>query len=259
MAWRPQGSLAAEGQRRPPPATTRPGRPKDEPSRQTADGRGGHRTGGRRRRRGPDRAVRRTPSRSPSSLNRAAGLRSRADILIRQPRSRTPPAAPPRPEPRPAGADPGPARRRRTGRTGRDAAGRGRPSRPVAEADASAARRRWRSPASRRPASVGRSPSSRPWTRSPPRPCASRPGRRSPVRLQEPDLHRAGLRGDRPDEPQVEDAIAYLEIALPAAAAPVRPTPPRVRSSGAGCSPRRPAVNPLEHPIYDAWVVGCKA
>jgi len=54
----------------------------------------------------------------------------------------------------------------------------------------------------------------------------------------------------------VDDAIAYLEVALQ----------PRAAS---GAAPRQifrgwmfsstPAISGLQHPIYDAWIVGCKA
>ncbi|MBX3476470.1 MAG: DUF2155 domain-containing protein [Brevundimonas sp.] len=58
-----------------------------------------------------------------------------------------------------------------------------------------------------------------------------------------------------PDE-QTEDAIAYVDVAL------------QPRGAAAGTEPRQifrgwmfassPSVNGLQHPIYDAWVVGCK-
>lgn len=55
---------------------------------------------------------------------------------------------------------------------------------------------------------------------------------------------------------QTEDAIAYVDVAL------------QPRGAVAGTEPRQifrgwmfassPSVNGLQHPIYDAWVVGCK-
>ncbi len=59
-----------------------------------------------------------------------------------------------------------------------------------------------------------------------------------------------------PDE-QTEDAIAYVDVSL------------QPRGAVAGTEPRQifrgwmfassPSVNGLQHPIYDAWVVGCKS
>ena len=56
---------------------------------------------------------------------------------------------------------------------------------------------------------------------------------------------------------QTEDAIAYVDVAL------------QPRGAVAGTEPRQifrgwmfassPSVNGLQHPIYDAWVVGCKS
>lgn len=58
-----------------------------------------------------------------------------------------------------------------------------------------------------------------------------------------------------PDE-QTEDAIAYVDVSL------------QPRGAVAGTEPRQifrgwmfassPSVNGLQHPIYDAWVVGCR-
>jgi hypothetical protein len=56
---------------------------------------------------------------------------------------------------------------------------------------------------------------------------------------------------------QVNDAIAYLDITLQPKGAAV-PTPARQLFKG-WMFASTPAVSGLQHPIYDAWVVGCKA
>ena len=58
-------------------------------------------------------------------------------------------------------------------------------------------------------------------------------------------------------EELVEDAIAYMDITLqPRGTA--QPTEPRQIFRG-WMFASTPAVSGLQHPIYDAWIVGCKA
>ncbi|CAN5349044.1 DUF2155 domain-containing protein [soil metagenome] len=59
-----------------------------------------------------------------------------------------------------------------------------------------------------------------------------------------------------PNEP-VNDAIAYLDITLQPKGTAV-PGPPRELFRG-WMFASTPAVSGLQHPVYDAWVVGCKA
>ena len=59
-----------------------------------------------------------------------------------------------------------------------------------------------------------------------------------------------------PDE-QTEDAIAYLEVGVQPRGIAV-PTEARQIFKG-WMFASSPAVSGLQHPIYDAWVVGCKA
>ena len=59
-----------------------------------------------------------------------------------------------------------------------------------------------------------------------------------------------------PDE-QVTDAVAYLEVAVQPRRS-LRSNDPRQIFRG-WMFASSPAINGLEHPVYDAWVVGCKA
>jgi hypothetical protein len=59
-----------------------------------------------------------------------------------------------------------------------------------------------------------------------------------------------------PDE-QVTDAVAYLEVAVQPRGI-LRASDPRQIFRG-WMFASSPAINGLEHPVYDAWVVGCKA
>lgn len=78
-----------------------------------------------------------------------------------------------------------------------------------------------------------------------------------PVRFQKTLIFTArACEVSAPDE-QVADAVAYLEVSL------------QPRGVIQGSEPRQifrgwmfasaPAVSGLQHPVYDAWVVGCKA
>ncbi|QTN18685.1 DUF2155 domain-containing protein [Brevundimonas sp. AJA228-03] len=58
------------------------------------------------------------------------------------------------------------------------------------------------------------------------------------------------------DNEVVKDAIAYLDITLQPRASPG--TAPRQIFRGWMFS-STPAISGLQHPIYDAWIVGCKA
>lgn len=61
-----------------------------------------------------------------------------------------------------------------------------------------------------------------------------------------------------PDEP-IQDSIAYLEIQSQPQAEPGRlPLPPKQAFKG-WMFASSPSLNPLEHPVYDAWVIDCRA
>ena len=55
----------------------------------------------------------------------------------------------------------------------------------------------------------------------------------------------------------VEDSIAYLEVSIQPRGV-LQATGPRQIFRG-WMFASAPAVNGLQHPVYDAWVVGCKA
>ncbi len=59
-----------------------------------------------------------------------------------------------------------------------------------------------------------------------------------------------------PDEP-VEDSIAYMDVSIQPRGA-VRASEPRQIFRG-WMFASSPGVSGLQHPIYDAWIVGCKA
>jgi hypothetical protein len=60
-----------------------------------------------------------------------------------------------------------------------------------------------------------------------------------------------------PEEP-VEDSIAYLDIDSQPRAEPGRPTPPARQVFKGWMYASSPGLHPLEHPVYDAWVISCR-
>lgn len=78
-----------------------------------------------------------------------------------------------------------------------------------------------------------------------------------PVRFQKTLIFTArACEVSAPDE-LVEDSIAYLEVDIQPRGV-LQPSEPRQIFRG-WMFASAPAVNALEHPIYDAWVVGCRA
>jgi len=78
-----------------------------------------------------------------------------------------------------------------------------------------------------------------------------------PVRFQKALIFTArACEVSAPDE-LVEDAIAYLEVSIQPRGV-LQTTGPRQIFRG-WMFASAPAVNGLQHPVYDAWVVGCKA
>jgi hypothetical protein len=61
-----------------------------------------------------------------------------------------------------------------------------------------------------------------------------------------------------PEEP-VQDSIAYLDIDSQPRAEPGRPTPPAKQVFKGWMYASSPGLHPLEHPVYDAWVISCRA
>lgn len=78
-----------------------------------------------------------------------------------------------------------------------------------------------------------------------------------PVRFQKTLIFTArACEVSAPDE-QVADAVAYLEVSLQPRGV-IQVSEPRQIFRG-WMFASSPAVSGLQHPIYDAWVVGCKA
>jgi hypothetical protein len=60
------------------------------------------------------------------------------------------------------------------------------------------------------------------------------------------------------DEPQ-EDSIAYMTVDSQPRAAPGKPTPPPRQVFKGWMYASSPGLNPLQHPVYDAWLITCRA
>ena len=60
-------------------------------------------------------------------------------------------------------------------------------------------------------------------------------------------------------EEPVEDSIAYLSIDSQPRAEAGRPTPPARQVFKGWMYASSPGLHPLEHPVYDAWVISCRA
>ncbi|WP_374570321.1 DUF2155 domain-containing protein [Phenylobacterium sp.] len=61
-----------------------------------------------------------------------------------------------------------------------------------------------------------------------------------------------------PDE-ETPDAIAYLTIQSQPKAAPGKPTPAPRQVFRGWMFASSPGLDPLEHPVYDAWLITCRA
>lgn len=61
-----------------------------------------------------------------------------------------------------------------------------------------------------------------------------------------------------PDEP-LEDSIAYLTIDSQPKPTPGRPTPATRQVFKGWMYASSPGLDPLEHPVYDAWLITCRA
>ncbi|WP_374577930.1 DUF2155 domain-containing protein [Phenylobacterium sp.] len=57
----------------------------------------------------------------------------------------------------------------------------------------------------------------------------------------------------------LEDSIAYVTVESQPRAAPGKPTPPPKQAFRGWMYASSPSLNPLEHPIYDAWLITCRA
>lgn len=57
----------------------------------------------------------------------------------------------------------------------------------------------------------------------------------------------------------MEDSIAYVVVESQPRAAPGKPTPPAKQTFRGWMYASSPGLHPLEHPIYDAWLITCRA
>ncbi|HEY9233561.1 MAG TPA: DUF2155 domain-containing protein, partial [Phenylobacterium sp.] len=57
----------------------------------------------------------------------------------------------------------------------------------------------------------------------------------------------------------VEDSIAHVTVESQPRAAPGKPTPPPRQAFRGWMYASSPGLNPLQHPIYDAWLITCRA
>lgn len=61
-----------------------------------------------------------------------------------------------------------------------------------------------------------------------------------------------------PDE-LVQDAVAYVTIESQARPAPGRSAPPPRQAFRGWMYASSPGLNPVEHPVYDAWLISCRS
>lgn len=61
------------------------------------------------------------------------------------------------------------------------------------------------------------------------------------------------------DDEAVEDSIAHVTVESQPRTAPGKPTPPPRQAFRGWMYASSPGLNPLEHPIYDAWLITCRA
>ena len=57
----------------------------------------------------------------------------------------------------------------------------------------------------------------------------------------------------------VNDSIAHITVESQPRAAPGKPTPPPRQAFRGWMYASSPGLNPLEHPVYDAWLITCRA
>jgi hypothetical protein len=61
------------------------------------------------------------------------------------------------------------------------------------------------------------------------------------------------------DDEAIEDSIAHVTVESQPRAAPGKPSPPPRQAFRGWMYASSPGLNPLEHPIYDAWLITCRA
>lgn len=57
----------------------------------------------------------------------------------------------------------------------------------------------------------------------------------------------------------VEDSIAHVTVESQPRTAPGKPTPPPRQAFRGWMYASSPGLNPLQHPVYDAWLITCRA
>ncbi len=57
----------------------------------------------------------------------------------------------------------------------------------------------------------------------------------------------------------VEDSMAYLTVESQPRSAPGKPTPPPRQTFRGWMYASSPSLHPLQHPVYDAWLITCRA
>jgi hypothetical protein len=61
-----------------------------------------------------------------------------------------------------------------------------------------------------------------------------------------------------PDE-AIDDSIVYLTVDSQPRPLPGKPTPPARQAFKGWMFASSPGLNPMEHPVYDAWLITCRA
>ena len=61
------------------------------------------------------------------------------------------------------------------------------------------------------------------------------------------------------DDEALEDSMAHVTVESQPRAAPGKPTPPPREAFRGWMYASSPGLHPLEHPIYDAWLITCRA
>lgn len=57
----------------------------------------------------------------------------------------------------------------------------------------------------------------------------------------------------------VEDSMAYMTVESQPRSAPGKPTPPPRQTFRGWMYASSPSLHPLQHPVYDAWLITCRA
>jgi hypothetical protein len=61
-----------------------------------------------------------------------------------------------------------------------------------------------------------------------------------------------------PDE-AIDDSVAYLTVDSQPRPIPGKPTPPARQAFKGWMYASSPGLDPMEHPVYDAWLITCRA